>query len=314
MNKNGKADAMIYVVIVLIGGFLLYSGGFFDKDVPVDGAPLGRAPSDLQTTFDMSFKDELATTETTVNAVWYAFKASDGSYVNSGTATGGTSSLTTNFGEKYDVWAYTTGYVGYIAKLTTIEATAAKVPVTIALVKRGALQVVGVDDPIDLDNNLTGTAGSTEAFRVKWKVNVSNAGSLNPFVYIETNNTATGVEDVTITQTDSAGGAWTEITCPDRLTQSNTAEKFYCFQRDKMALASDGVIITSATILIDSSTAVTELDKIRVRMGDTGMYLEPGYTNIDGILFGAENDANSMIGTPSDTTASGITATLDFTD
>ena len=285
------------------GFFLLHSGILnTDDTTPAPGGTSGSggmAQSDLQTTFDFSFKDELATTETTVNAVWYAFKASDGSFVNSGTATSGTSSLTTNYGESYDIWAYTTGYVGYIAKKTRVSATSAKVPVTIALIKRGALSIAGVDDPVDLDANITGTAGATEEFRVKWKVNVSNSGILGPIFYIETNSTSTGIEDLTQTKTDSAGGTYTEISCPNRLSQSSVKEVFYCFKRDIMAFASDGVIITSFIVKIDGTTA-PGADFIKVRIADTGMYLKPGYTDISGILFDAENDANSMIGTPSD--------------
>ena len=311
LNKKGAQNAMIWVVVALVGGFLLFQGGFFDGKEPVVPGVPSVGPSDQQTTFDLAFKDELATTETAVSsALWYAFKASDGAYVNSGTASSGTSSFTTNYGEDYDIWSYTTGYAGYIAKKTRVSASAAKVPVTITLIKRGGLDVVGVDDPIDLDANLTGTAGATEEFRAKWKVNVSNAGSLDPFFYFETNSTSTGVEDLTISKADSAGGTYTEIDCPSRLTQTSTKEVFYCFQRDKMALSTDGVIITYATVLIDGTTAPGDNDVIRVRMGDSGMYLEPGYTNIAGILFGFEDDANAMVGAPSDA----VVEVLDYSD
>ena len=304
LNKKGAQNAMIWVVVVLVGGFFLFQGGFLDgitePSAPTGATPTGVAPSDLQTTFDMAWKDELATSETAVSsALWYAFKASDGSYVNSGTASSGTASFTTNYGQDYDIWSYTTGFGGYIAKKTRISATSAKVPVTITLIKRGALEVSGVDDPVDLNANITGTSGATEEFRAKWKVNVSNSGILDPFFYVETNSTSTGIEDLIITKADSAGGNYVEITCPDRLSQTSVKEVFYCFKRDKMALSTDGIIITSFIVKIDDSVT-PGADEIKVRMGDTGMYLMPGYTSIDGVVFGHENEANSMVGTPSD--------------
>ena len=300
-NKIGGTNPIIYVVIALVGGFLLFSSGIFDKAITEPTIPTV-GPSDQQTTFDIAWKDELATTETAVSsALWYAFKATDGAYVNSGTASSGTASFTTNYGQEYDIWSYTTGYEGYLAKLTRVDATAAKVPVTITLIKRGGLDVVGVDDPIDLDTNITGTAGATEEFRAKWKVNVSNAGTLDPIIFIETNTTSTGIEDLTISKADSAGGTYTEISCPNLLTQSSVKEVFYCFKRDKMALANDGVIITYFTVKIDGTTAPGDSDQIKVRMIDTGMYLKPGYTNIDGVLFDAEDDSNAEVGLPSQT-------------
>ena len=316
MNKKGAQNAMIWVVVALVGGYFLFAGGYFDKEAPVTpGAPLGIAPSDLQTTFDIAWKDELATTETAVSsALWYAFKATDGSYVNSGTASSGKASFTTNYGEDYDVYSYTTGLGGYIAKKTRISATSAKVPVTITLVKRGGLEVLGMDDPVDLDLNLTGSAGATEEFRTKWKVNTSNAGSLNPIMYFECNTTSTGIEDIQVTKADSAGGSWTEITCPDRLVQNSTNMVFYCFQRDKMAFATDGVIITYATVLIDSTTAPGPNDEIFARMAGTGMYLTAGYTNINGIKFGTEDDSNTIVGLPYDTPRGEAGNYLDFAD
>lgn len=311
-KKGAQTNAMLWVVAILVGGFLLFQSGIFDR-VPIE-PEIDIGPSDLQTTFDMAWKDELATSETAVDsALWYAFKASDGAYVNSGTASSGTASFTTNYGEDYDVWSYTTGLAGYISKKTRVSATAAKVPVTITLVKRGGLEIVGMDDPIDLDTNLTGTAGATEEFRTKWKVNTSNAGSLDPLMYFECNTTSTGIEDLTITKSDSAGGSWTEITCPNRLVQNSTTLVFYCFQRDKMALSTDGVIITYATVLIDATTAPGANDMIHGRMADYGMYLMPGYTNIDGIKFGYEDESNTIVGLSADTTR-GAPALVDFTD
>jgi hypothetical protein len=299
MNKKGAQNAMIWVVIVLVVGFLLFQQGFFETpEAPPSGGDGGQAlPSDLQTTITMSFKDELATSETAVSsALWYAFNG-DGTYFNSGTASSGTATLTGNVQSTYDIWAYTTGESGYIAKKTTINTgNKPNIAKTISLIKRGGLEITATDDPIDLDQNITGSAGATEEFRVKWKVNVSNAASLAPIMLLETNDTSHCIEDVTISTADNKGGSWTEITCPDRTAASVVGHKLYCFKRDKMAYATDGTLITSVMIKFDSTTSCGDEDWIQAQLADTGMYLEAGYDSISGVKFDAENDANSDVG------------------
>lgn len=295
MNKLGKANLVLWAILI-IAGIFIYMTYISEPSVPDSGD--GELPSDLQTTVDLKFKDELATSETNVDsALWYLFNG-DGTYFKSGTAdSSGEGTVTTRVNRDYTLYAYKAGYGGYINKKVEFNTGSdPRLPVTVLLVKRSGLEVSATDDPIDVDQNITGTMGATEELRVKWKVNVSNAGSLNPIIVVQTNNTATGVEDIKITKSDTAGGKYSKYTCPDRVTSTDINWKLYCFQRDKIAYASEGIIISYLSIKFDDTTQIGDEDHIDVWMIDTALYLKPGYTTIDGILFGAEDDSDTAIG------------------
>lgn len=297
MQKKGATNPLIWVVIILAVGFLLYQQGVFAPAEKVKEADL---PSDLQTTVELSFKDALATTETNAGSVlWYLFNG-DGSFYDSGTAASGAASVTTRVNRDYTLYGYTTTEGGYIAKKTEFNTGSdPKKSLTIKMIKRSGLEVSALDDPIDLNQNISGTLGATEEVRVKWKCNVSNAGSMAPILVLETNGTAYGVEDVTMTKTDTGGGKWTKITCPDRKSPSATNQKLYCFKRDTYAYASDGVIISYVSIKFDDTVTVGGGDSaayLQAQLIDTGMYLESGYDSLSGVLFGAEDDADADVG------------------
>jgi len=290
MNKKGKVSPMIWIVIALVVLYFAFQAGWFER-----AAPEEVIPSDKQTTVDLSFKDELATTETTVNAVWYLFNG-DGSFFKSGTATSGLDSVTAEVLTSYDLWAYTTGESGFVAKKTSFNTgSRSRMPITVTLTKRSGFEVSDINDPIDLDQNISGTTGATEEVRILYKANVSNAGN-TPIVVLETNSTSTGVEDITMTKADNAGGKYSEITCPDRLTPRATSTKLYCFERDKIIYASDGIIVSYASIKFDDTTDPGDNSFLYGKVIDKAMYLEPGYTTIAGIKFAAEDDADADVG------------------
>lgn len=297
MNKRGATSPLVWVAIALVVVFLLYRGGVFEGEEAIDKVVL---PSDLQTDVSLTCKDELATTETLVNCSYIVFNG-DGTYYDKnteGVGSDGTDTFTARVDRSYDMWVYHDGAesVGYIAKKVSFSTgSEPKKPVTVTLVKRGGLEVSALDDPIDLDTNLTGTAGATEEFRVKWKVNVSNSGVHDPILRIEVNGTRTVVEDLTITKADSAGGKWDEITCPGRLDPALAEQKLYCFKRDKDAYSADGVILTYVSMIIGSSGAGST-STIKGMLVDSCIWLEPGYTTISGINFGAEDHTEADVG------------------
>lgn len=295
MNKKGaNNNILIYGLIGLLILFFAYQGGWLGQTTSdVDD---GDVPSDLQTTLELTFKDDLATSDTMINASWLIFNG-DGTLYKSGTATSGTDSTTARIKRNYDMYAYTTGESGYIAKKVSFKTDSDPIKaVTTKLIKRGGFTIDATQDPIDIDQNISGTLGSTEEIQIKWKVNVSNSGSRAPIMVLETNSTSKGVEDVSMTKSDNSGGTYTSVSCPDRLSPSATSTKLYCFERDSYAYASDGTIVSYASIKFDDSTAVGDEDWIQAKVIDTALYLEPGYDSIDGVLFGAEDSSDSDIG------------------
>lgn len=295
MNKKGAGNPMIWVILFLVGAYLLWNAGFFDDGVPDDDEVL---PSDLKTTVNLRFTDELATTSTAVQAEVQVFNG-DGTYFTSASestvGSDGLWSFDANVQTDYTLVVFDDSGQVHLPKEVEINTgTKSEMSQTIKLVKGGTLKVNGVDDPVDLDQNITGDAGVTEEFRVKWSVNSSNSGVRNPMIYLDTNDT-TVINDIVITKPDSAGGKYSEVTCPDRISET-AGGKLYCLQRDKTAYASDGVILTYFTIEIDETNAPTNTDTITPYIIDEFIYFEPGYDTIAGVKYDFENQADSDIG------------------
>ncbi len=298
MNKRGATNLLIWILIALAVGYFLYSSGYLrlgQQPQPPAGQPQV-VPSDLQTTVNFKFKDELATTETNVPANWICFNG-DGTYFDSGTAgTDGTDSMTAMVNSNYDCYAYVSNSSGWLAKKFTVTTgNKPQTSVTMNLVKRSSLQLSDVDDPVDLNDNITAATGTTDTFRVKWKANASNAASHLPVIVIETNSSGTGVEDVTVAGTDNKGVGYKEIDCPDRLSVTYSGNKLYCFQREEDVYSTDGLILTEFSIKIDDSTDPGDSSWINVTLIDTGIYLKPDYTDISGVLFGQEDDNDNDV-------------------
>ncbi len=297
MNKLGKANPVIWIAVVLIAIYFAYSAGYIGGPAD-DGVDDELVPSDLQCDLILKFKDELSTTDTNVNASYIMFNG-DGTFFDSGEAgDDGKDTVTARVNTDYDIWAYNKlgESSGYLAKKFSANCgNKPKHTVTTKLVLRGGLTLSAMDDPVDLNQNISGTAGATEEFRAKWKVNVSNSGVRKPIIVYETNGTRTVIEDITITKADSAGGKYTEIPCPGRKDPSLVEHTLYCFQRDSDAYATDGTIITYAVVKI-GSTAPGDLSWIQGQLIDTALYLEPGYSTIDGIKFGAEDEQENLLG------------------
>jgi len=299
MNKLGKANPVIWIVVILLGVYFAYSAGYIGgpsvPDVDDDNVP-----SDLQCSLILKFKDALATTDTNVNASYIIFNG-DGTFYDellTGVGTDGKDTATVRVNTDYDIWAFNQGVqsIGFLAKEFSVNCgNDPKHTVTTKLVKRSTAHVLGLDDPVDLDQNITGAAGATEEFRVKWNANVSNAGVKDPYLVIDANGTSTVLEDLVIAKADSAGGKWSEVTCPGRINPFDSEHKLYCWKRDKQALSTEGVIITYVSALIGSAGPDDD-SWMRATMADTAIWFEPGYDNINGVNFGAENDQESDVG------------------
>ena len=305
MNKKGQKNNTLIIVIVagVILYFLFSSGALGNNGSNTGTNSNGQLnvnsgttyPSDLKSTVGLSFKDDLATTETVVNATWYAFNG-NGLYYASGTASNGASTLYANVDSHYDIWAYKSGgeSVGYIPKKFSITTTnKPNQAETIRLVKLGGLTPSNWFNEALNNNATTGTAGTTEGLKLRWKSNVSNAGTMNPIILLETNGT-TYVETISVTG-DNKGGTYSLVTCPSRKSPTVTGHQQVCYQRNSMAYAADGLISTDV-VLKFAATAPDDSAWLMATLLDTGLYLNPGYSSINDVLFGAEDGSDADVG------------------
>ena len=304
MNKKGAIPIIVWILGALLVIYLVFPSIFQGIGTPTTPPSGGDCPSDKKVDTILTFKDELATSERQVNASWYIFNG-DGSLYKSGTASSGTSTAAVSCNENYQMWTYESGAAGYLAKKVDYSSGSDPIkPVTVTLIARGGFTLYGIDDTVNLNGNLTGTAGSTEGMKIKYAVNESNTGSQSAVIVFDTNSSAYGVEDIAMTNADDKGGTYTEITCPGRISPSAADRTLHCFKRDKMALATDGTIVAFASIKFKDTNPVGDLDSLTARIIDWDLYLEPGFSKIDGIKFGAEDDNDADVG-------EGDTATVD---
>lgn len=295
-NKRGASNNLTPIVLIVGVVVILYFAGVFDSGTTPSGT--GPVSSDLKETVVLSFKDDLATTETTVNAKWYVFD-STGKYVNSGTAgstTSGEDSVDLGVNSKYTIVAYLdTAHGEYLPKTEEIQTgDGSGTTKTIKLVASSGLKIQDVTNTVDLQRNLTGSAGTTEEMRVIFTANHTNSAVL-PGIYFDANDTTIVDEIAATAKTDSAGGTWKSITCPDRLVPT-AGNRLWCFERNSRVSSGDGNVIAYFTVTIDGTNAPDDLDFIGVRMMDKFMYLAPGYDSISGIIYDYENAADSDIG------------------
>lgn len=290
----------ILIVIGIIAYFLL----FYQPSVPPSSGT-GQVSSDLKETVTLSFKDALATTETTVNAKWIVFDK-DGNYFDSGTAgtsTAGQDSFDGAVNSEYTLVAYLdTAASEYLPETVNIKTgDGSGKTETIKLTAESTLKMVDMTNSVDLDENLTGTAGSTEEVRLIINANESNSAVI-PGVYFNANDT-TVVDEIAMTKQDTARGSWKSITCPDRLTPTASTDKVWCFERDSRLASTDGNVIAYATLKFDSSTGPGDADVVTSTLMDKFIYTKPGYDSINGIIYDYENAADSDIGVPDSNTA-----------
>ncbi len=278
------------IIAILVLGVAVYQG-WIDlgaKEVPT---PQENIPSDMQSTVTLKFLDDLATTTTNVNAEWIAFNG-DGTYFASGTAgTDGLDTFTGIIDSRYTVYAYNSSSNGYLAKKVDISTgNKPRVTKTIKLVKRSGVENKNFIDPVDLNANISLSAGETQMVRFQYKANVSNAAVGKPAIVLDANGTSV-IEDIAVVTS-----GYSEVDCPDRLSPSATGRKLYCFQRDSDLLASEGLEQVDFSIKAKSGGGVGTSDWIEGYVIDEALWLEPGYETIDDIHFGFEDKDDNDVG------------------
>ena len=294
-----KDFATIAIIVLLAAAVYLVWQSSQGTDIPDN-----LIPSDLKTTVTLNTYDALATTPTAADVQYYIFKSNGEFYKTGETGSDGQDSVDLQYGGDYDLIAYNESNAwsstggGYIPVETSFQADSGEgsiKTINMKLYKVGGMTVTDVLDPVDLNSNISRTAGSTESVNVLWKVNVSNTAIYRPVLVVDYNQT--GIESDGI-KVSSAG--WTETDCPHRLTTGSGRVKA-CFiydDDDHVVLSSDGIQTIRTTIQIDDSTAVGTTSHAEYQIIDTMMYREPDYVTAgkSAFLYGQEDSADSDVG------------------
>jgi hypothetical protein len=230
-------------------------------------------PSTLTTTITLNTGDALATSATQTTVKYYVF-TSDGKYLKEGTTSSGTASFTVPTAGNYKLIAYYdesgTDYLPMEVTFSTDgdnpEGRAVQT-VNMDLYKESAATISAVRDPVDLDANITASAGASVDFDVLIKATTAYAALNKPVIVIDVNSSEW--QDVSM-------GSLSEVVCPSRLTTGSQREK-YCFQYDKMIASSEGIKMFSGSLIADSANAPASLSQVNVTVIDAGLYIEPNY-------------------------------------
>lgn len=311
-------DTVKWLVILGLIGLGIYY--FIGATEPTTQQPdtSGLAPSDLTTTVTINTKDALATSDTNAEVLYYVFKTDTGEFYNSGsTHSDGQDSFDVQWGGEYDVIAFNDSskksYHGFLPERTSFIADADEGSVktiNMELIKLGGTQISAVQDPVDLNANISCATGSTQSWQVIWKSNHSNAGILNPILSFSANQTGVDSDGVKIT---SSG--WDEMTCPARFANETFAiYKRWCFrftgdlgEGAGVVTSAHGLQTTKGTIKYHDTndpgcgaTACTSgaCPVYEIQISDEQMYAKPGYvTNgVDYMIVAAEDDSDTDLG------------------
>jgi hypothetical protein len=301
MNKFGKSELTTFLLIglVIVGGFYLINNMQTEQDD--DGE--GYIPSDLTTTITLNTKDALATTSTNANIDYFVFKKKSGEFYKEGTTSSGSDSFDVQALGSYRLLAYNdtsaTSGAGYLPEEIEFKANdkeASVKTINMKLNKVGGLEVVDFRDPVDLNNNISYTAGSTQSFQILYKCNVSNAAILNPIIVLEGNRTGIDSDGV---KTSTSG--YEEVDCPNRLSLTDSANKFWCFEYDGTVTSASGIQTVDGTIKFDDTNdpghsatgphmTVYMIDQQQIKEPD---YVTEGY---DSFYIDAEDTDDSDVG------------------
>jgi len=288
MAKNNN-----WIILLVIGAIALLAMGV----IPMpswgsqdDGEIDDLYPSDLETTITLNTGDALATTATNANVSYYVFTA-DGKYQKEGTTSAGTGTFDVAAGRDYKIILYDdtagTSDVDYVPTEVSFSTNGADPSgralqtINVDLYKESNATIKAVQDPVDLNANVSAVAGSTVAFDLLIATTSSNALVHKPVVQVDINSTE--VEDVKISGLSS-------VECPTRNSVS-AGHKHYCFLYDIDLKASDGIKKLSGTLLIDSATTPATTSGATFTILDTGIYREAGYrtAGYSAFKYGTEN-------------------------
>jgi len=281
-----KNNMLVWLIVGVAVYFVISSGAltgmFSSGDSVVD-----KYPSDMTTTITLNTGDELATSATAANVSYYVFTAS-GDYLKEGTTSSGTASFDVPAGGEYKMIVfYDEGGTDYLPVVKTFSTDGtdptkrAVQTVNIDLKKESAASISSVRDPIDLNSNITVTAGNAIDFDVLIKAATAHAAVRKPIILVDVNSSEW--QDVAI-------GGLSEVSCPDRLSVSS-GHKFYCFQSSNIISSDSGVVMFSGTLYADSVNSALSGSKVGFKVIDEGIYLEPNYKTLgfSGFKYGPEN-------------------------
>ena len=305
MPKNNNILLLIgaAVVVALVMGWISLPtfGG-------TDGDTSDLYPSTLKTSITLNTGDLLATSATDTNISYYVFDSA-GNYLKEGTTASGTASFDVPSGVSgYKLLVYDdSGYadeVDYLPKVvdfsTTAENERAVKTINVDVYRESNVTLSKVRDPVDLDSNISATAGSNVAFDILFQTQVANAATNKPVIVVDVNSTE--IETVSIS------GLSTE-SCPDRLAVTG-GRKLYCFGTGIVLLSSDGLKSYSGTFKVDAATTPSTTSEAIFTVIDTGLYRESDYktAGFSAFKYGTENPITNVDIGASDS----VTMQLDF--
>lgn len=305
-SKRGETPTWVVLLLIVAIGFLLLGG---------QKAPTAKEkeettviPSSGLFTWSLEFTDKLATSGTPVIASYYIFDSAN-KLVASGTASSsGLASEDLAFGvdKTYTVIGVngtgsTAGYY-YGQKSYTIS-NLAKDKTTVYLVKEGMGKITTIQDPTDLNSEISTSLGASKSFNILIEQNVSKAGYQEPVIVVDYNSTS--IQSVEISNTE-------EVTCPTRIsvplnTTSASARKLKCLAIDKSVFyydkenlgydsayltSKDGTLTLTGSISFSSSSATASTDGILFKVEDRAMYVKPGANTKDGFVVAMEDDSD----------------------
>lgn len=297
-----KNDTLLVIVIIAVAGFFLINSGVIDLGGNGnDGNSDNLAPSDLKTSVTLNTRDALATTDTNADVDYFVFKKS-GEFYKSGSTSSGSDSFDVQYGGTYELVAYDDDDAGSDYYPEMIEFTAntgegSVKTINMALNKESNVTISSARDPVDLDANISASAGSTVSWQVLFEVTNSNAATKNPIIVVDVNTTST--DDVSVK-------GYEETDCPSRLSTASNRKK-YCFRKEAVIKSSDGIQTVDGSIQFDATNGPSTTNPnegINVTILDEQAYLEPGYVTEgrSGLVIAAEDSSDSDVGAADSTT------------
>ena len=274
-----RNNAIVWIVII-VAALLLYQGGFFNSLLGKGSKEVSEQyPSDLKQSLTINTKDALASTDTDADVSYYLFD-DKGAWVKSGATVNGTATIDINYGKEYTIIAYSDSAYYPVTETFKAEGGQSIKTLNLALNPVSNATIVSLRDPVDLDSNISSTAGSQVDFDLIYKVTSPNSAINEPIIVVDVNQTS--VQDVYLSGLN-------KVTCPTRISVGS-GRKLFCFQ-DTTLLSKNGLRTVSGNVLFSSSITPSKTDLLYVTIIDKQMYADPNYATVGISAFkvGAEN-------------------------
>ena len=269
MAKGGwllVIGVVILVVVAQQAGWLNFGGTAANNNAALTGNQATTpGPDNLQVTATINTKDALSPTDKDANISYYLF-TKDGVFFKSGTTSAGTGSVVLNYGESYDMIAFSPSTYYPIKTSFMADSGVSTKIINLALNPVSNATISRVRDPIDLDVNVTVGLGTSVNFDLLYTTTLGSSMIHNPVVVVDMNQTS--VTDVTI-------GSLQKVTCPTRITASTGRIK-KCYQ-DVDLVSTSGIRTRSGNVQFSQSVAPATGDSLVFTVIDTQMYTEPNF-------------------------------------